>query len=472
MITLSIKNLAGNERIKDFLGNKGYSVTDQVMENFNKIDLWKSWYKGYVPDFHTYKFYNGQKYINRTKKSMQMTKRICEDWANMLANEKIRFNVENASNQKQLDDWVKQNKFRSYLNRVVEKGMALGTSALVLTMKNMVAKGEKIDFTDAKNQLTIYEADQIYPLSYDDTDIRDCAFVSSNIVNGKTMVTIAVHHMDGKNYVVDTYNAENRNGTLVEESFFSVNTGSDRPLFAIFKPNINENQVAVPSGQSIVANAIDLLQGVDTIYDGFIDEFSLGRMRIFLDSELSRVDDDGNTRPAVDFSDGVYFALPKQFGDDKNDIHDFAPTLRTESFIMGMQENLNFLSTACGLGTGFYVVKNVGTAMTATAIYAGNQDLYRSTKKHEMNIEKVVRTILDAISVSTFEKLDITKDSLAVVFDDAIIENKAAEQTSDISQINAGVLGKVEYRMKWFGETEAEATAKIAKIQGETVQIV
>ena len=194
-----------------------------------------------------------------------MTKRVCEDWANMLANEKIRFNVENKDNQKKLDDWIKHNQFRSYLNRLVEKGMALGSSALVLTVQNLVAKGEEIDFSQAKNQLTIYEADQIYPLSYDDTTIKDCAFVSNSIVNGKTMVTIVVHHLKGKSYVVDTYNLENRKGSLIEESSFSVNTGSDRPLFAIFKPNINENQVAVPSGQSIIANSIDLLQGTDTI---------------------------------------------------------------------------------------------------------------------------------------------------------------------------------------------------------------
>lgn len=468
MLKLDLKSQTGIQRIRSFLNGKGYIVSDQVVDNFNKIDLWRSWYKGYDPSFHSYQFYNGSKMIHRKKKTMQMAKRISEDWANMLANEKTQINC---SNQEALDDWINDNEFLSYLNTMVEKGMSGGNSALVLTLQNVKVEDDKPNFTDSMTKITIYESTQIYPISYDEKNIYECAFVSSSYENNKNIINLVVHHVVNGKYVITTYKVED-NQSMTELGYYDYVTNDVVPWFAIFKPNINENQVEQPSGQSIFANAIDHLQGIDTTYDGLVNELELGRMRIFLQADLTRFDDSGERKPAIDFNDGVYYALPTAFGDDKAMIHDFAPTLRTASFIESLQEELNMLSISCGLGAGFYVLKNVGTAMTATAIYAGNQDLYRSTKKHEMNIEKVIRNFLRAVNSTQFSNITFDYKSLAIIFDDSIIENKSEEKTQDITQINAGVMSKIEYREKWFGETEDEARKAIAEISSSQLVII
>ena len=195
-------------------------------------------------------------------------------------------------------------------------------------------------------------------------------------------------------------------------------------------------------------------------------------MRIFLDADLTRIDDDGVKRPAVDFDENIYYALPKSFGDDKNGIHEFSPQLRTASFIESLQENLNMLSINCGLGSGFYTLKNVGSALTATAIYAGNQDLYRSTKKHEKALKRVIMDILRAVNSSPFTKVSLDMTSLSVVFDDSVIENKDAEKQTDIIDVNSGLMSRVEYRMKWFGESEEDATSAIKLIDSEKMKVL
>ena len=50
---------------------------------------------------------------------------------------------------------------------------------------------------------------------------------------------------------------------------------------------------------------------------------------------------------------------------------------------------------------------------------------------------------------------------IVVEFDDSIIEDKQAERQSDRQDVSMGAMGLVEYRAKWYGETEEEAARKI-----------
>lgn len=54
---------------------------------------------------------------------------------------------------------------------------------------------------------------------------------------------------------------------------------------------------------------------------------------------------------------------------------------------------------------------------------------------------------------------------MAIQFDDSIIEDKETESNRAMREVSAGVLSKVEYRMKIFGETEEIAKQKIKEIK-------
>ena len=55
---------------------------------YNKISQWADWYKGYYKPFHSYTDYNGRETVQLDRYSLKMAKKICEDWANLLLNEK------------------------------------------------------------------------------------------------------------------------------------------------------------------------------------------------------------------------------------------------------------------------------------------------------------------------------------------------------------------------------------------------
>lgn len=54
------------------------------------------------------------------------------------------------------------------------------------------------------------------------------------------------------------------------------------------------------------------------------------------------------------------------------------------------------------------------------------------------------------------ENTEITVD-----FDDSIIEDKESERNTDRQDVSMGAMSLVEYRAKWYGETEEQAAKKV-----------
>ena len=55
---------------------------------YGKVLEWKSWYEGDVKEFHRYRVRNGAGMVSCKRYSLNMGKKIPEDWANLLMNER------------------------------------------------------------------------------------------------------------------------------------------------------------------------------------------------------------------------------------------------------------------------------------------------------------------------------------------------------------------------------------------------
>ena len=58
------------------------------------ISEWLLWYKGKVESFHTYNHFNGHRYKKCSRFSLGLPKQICEQWASLLYNDKVCFNLD------------------------------------------------------------------------------------------------------------------------------------------------------------------------------------------------------------------------------------------------------------------------------------------------------------------------------------------------------------------------------------------
>lgn len=433
----------------------------------SNISLWKTYYNGYDVNFHKYSVFNGTEYIYVIKKSLKMGKRICEDWASLLWSEKLDLAL---ADKDKLYPLLYKLRFWELGNKAVEIGFALSLSALTIEFKGMEFNE---DGTYNKNKSNIelllgkYNAQNIIPITYENGVITECAFVCDN--SSYTQTTI--HLLDEQKKYHIYICKENKADKKQRPTIFDINTMSSIPLFAIIQPNL-ENNIDLNSNKpiSVFANAIDQIQAVDNKYDAFDSEFVLGRKRIYVSAEMNKMVylDDGNggqvasMKRTFDGSDQVIYQLP-QAQDGKPLIWSPNDQLRANDLIMGLQTELQMLGSKCGLGNDYYNYEK-GRVMTATQVVSEKSDTFRNMKKHQLLLENSIKQIVMAIiyANNTFtNNPTLTMESPQVIFDDSIIEDKESEKTSDRTDVQNGVMSKIEYRMKWYGEDEQTARQKI-----------
>ena len=77
---------------------------DVIYRDEEMVETWKEWFAGNVAKFHTYDDYNGLQNVKRNRKTLNMAKRACEDWANLLLNEKTDIAIGDEKNQEQMTE--------------------------------------------------------------------------------------------------------------------------------------------------------------------------------------------------------------------------------------------------------------------------------------------------------------------------------------------------------------------------------
>lgn len=445
--------------IINILKSMGYSTVPASF--YGEIDTWKSWYDGNVRSFHRYQVYNGLNRVDCRRYSMGMAKKVAEDWANLLLNEKVKITLEGKAEQDLFDSVCRENNFSVKSNEMQELKGALGTAAYVVRASSVDVDGDtgKISGKDgAALKIDYVTAPNIFPLSWENGIVRECAFSSTVMYGGKEYTYLQIHRKgEDRNYIIE--NRLYQNSTEAELSTVKsmanvppvVHTNSPTPQFVIDRLNIANNvDNTLPMGIPAFAKAIDQLKGVDVAYDSYVNEFVLGKKRVMVKPGAVK-DLDGN--PVFDPNELYYYVLPEDTADG-NIIHPIDMTLRTAEHNAGLQDMLNALSSCCGFGENHYRFDS-GSVATATQVISENSTMFRTIKKHEIVLEQVLtelcRIILrmgnSILGMGLNENVEISID-----FDDSIIENKEQEEAKIYMMLNAGLMRPEEARSLLMNE--------------------
>lgn len=459
-------------KIEEFLKIKyGYNPKiKDAMKPF--INMWDSWYKGNVKKFHNYTIYNGIADVNVERYTLNMAKEICEDWSDILWSEKCKISMKNEKDQAQFNTLIDDLDLNVIINQSIEKSGALGTVATVVSVYDLKSDEENmmIDVSDSKTRIDIVDVDCIYPLSWNNKGISECAFSSIEYVNGDQYLILSVHKKDDKGiYHIfnHLFKCENQNIYEIEqdETIKDFNTLSNIKWFSIFKPlltnNLFENS---PFGIPHFANAIDNLKAVDISFDALKSEVEDGRRITFVRADMLTYED-GTQKKVFKRNDTRYYILPK--GASKDDlIQSNSDDLRTDKQINTLNMNLNVLGNKVGFGDDHYSFDG-NNLQTATAVISSNSKMYRRKKKLEIGYESAIFDLVKAIcyASSEFGKLNINTDGMVITFDDSIIEDSGTISDRALREVSAGVLSKEEYREKVFGESPEIAKIKINAIK-------
>ena len=463
-------------KLQDYL-KKEYNYDPDVNDLWAKyINLWKSWYEGKVKKFHNYYIYNGKRKVRMSRASMQMAKKCCEDWADLLFNEKCKISLANEESNEQLNEILNKNDFWKFINESIEKAGASGTGAIVVSVRDM-EYNEELDIINVSNAETTVEyvdVEKIFPLSWKGRRIKECAFASYRTERGKKYVFLSVHTLNPEgNYVIKNkvFLETNGNITAVENDDIieEFNTGSSKPWFAIIGPQQNNNIYPdSPWGIPFFANAIDTLEALDLSFDCLQFEMSASRKRTFVRQEAINIDiKSGEIQETFDPNDVAFYVLPD--GMNKEDlVQSESSEIRVSAICEAVSKNLALFSAQVGFGYDKYRFDPVAMA-TATQVVSQNSEMYRRKKKHETGLENALFDIIEAISYAStaFGKYNIDTKGLAIQFDQSIVEDKEAISLRMLREVSAGVTAKYEYRMAIHGEDETTAKTKIKKIREE-----
>lgn len=434
--------------VKKVLKDLGYTpIPDGLMM---PVDLWKSWYEGKVASFHEYRQYNGKRVLKRTRKSLCMAKRVCEDWADLLFNEKLEITAETRSAQKAIEKIFEKNNFKVSANRLVELAFALGTAAFV---EHKTKDGVLIDYV---------KADMIYPLSFANGIVSECAFASRMMVYGEMHTYLNIHVLeDGKYVVINKLICERTKKEAplpsgIAEKFY---TDSNIPLFQIISPNCANNICTdSPLGISIFANAIDVLEGIDLVYDSYQNEYRLGKKRIVVPLSMAKIEmeQQGDILPAFDDNDTEFYAFSGA-DPDSFSINEINMEIRADAHEIGLQRNIDLLSDLCGFGSGKYNYQT-GRIKTATQIVSEQSDLFRNLKKHELLAEQTIKNLVRAILYLLGEDYE---QEIVVNFDDSIIDDKETTSERALKEKQANIIDAAEYLSRVYKLPRQQAEEKV-----------
>lgn len=441
--------------IQQYLRDNDYNTVSD--ETFSHIDEWMEWYQGEVKKFHKYRVYNGVKKVECKRLSLGMAKKVCEDWANLILNEKV--SIKAGQYGSRLNDILEANNFRVQANQLIEIAYALGTGAFV-------------EYKNSDNIIIDYiRADMIYPLSWENGIITECAFGSYEVKHGCDVIYLQIHRLGRKEegeiqeeYYLENHLIDADSGKDLEwdkDMAKIVATGSTTPLFQIIMPNIKNNiELDSPMGISVYANGIDQLKGCDIVYDSYINEYVLGKKRIIVPESAAKIQmtREGTAEPVFDPDDTVYYAMP---GDRQNDMKltENNMEIRAQDHELGIQRALDLLSLKCGMGTGRYQFTSSGVK-TATEVISDKSDLFQNLKKNELPISAAVIGMVKAIAfLDGYQEVKPTVD-----FDDSIIEDSNATIDRNIKLVQESLRSKLTAIMEIYKCSEKEAEQELRRI--------
>jgi hypothetical protein len=193
--------MKGSEKMKleEFFKKIGFDISGIIGE-YSETNKYLSWYRGFVDSFHKYYVYNGERQVFKNRYSLSIPKKICENFADFLMNERVKITLGKDESTKIINDILQINNFWVKANQGIEKTFALGTGCFLLSLDKQ--KGVKIQFISGGG---------IYPLTYDNDKISECAFVNDTVrfnretKHSEKIRNVQTHTLENEIYIIRNF---------------------------------------------------------------------------------------------------------------------------------------------------------------------------------------------------------------------------------------------------------------------------
>jgi len=424
------------------------------------VDALEKWTKEYSGD---------SAWLNNDVKSLLLGATIAGEIAGDVTIEmKIDVIGENAR-AKYLNDQVR--KVEANIQRVTEFGEAKG--GIILKPR---PDGKKI-------AVDYIQADEFFPISFDsDNNLTSVIFTDQISRGGKWFTRLEFHYFDDegkyniKNFAFksdnkDTIGSRVQLSSVPEWSDMADELppidGLDKPLFGYFRvPLANHIDPSSPLGVSCYSRAMGLIEEADKQYSRLLWEFESGERALYVDE--TAFDRDSSNKPILP-NRRLMRTLKGTGGITENLFEDWTPTIREGEILNGLDAILSKIEKNVGLAFGTLVINPTVVAKTATEIKQSKQRTYLTITNNQKALRTAIVDLVDAMdAIASLYKLGGKGDyEIGVYFDDSIVTDKDSQFAQDSMSLNQSTMGRVEFRVRNYGEDEETAKKKIAEIDEE-----
>jgi A118 family predicted phage portal protein len=475
-----------NKKIQDIV------KTQISAEHYDMIDKWKSIYGGTYEEFNKLKYNTVMGQKTRRRQSLGMGKVVSQELAKLVFSEKVEININNKQFADNIEDAFQKNRFYKVFQSKVEQMFALGGLVLKAHPKEQLDGSYKLAFT-------YVTPDCFIPISYDNEEITEGAFVTVTKKGDKTYYLFEIHQWDNRKsedsedvkhvYVIqnelyeeDTHSANSNSPLAKQVPLDTLYEGLEpevtienltNPLFQYIKPNLANNfDLQSPLGISIFANSIDTLNAIDVAFDSYVREFKLGRRRIIVPASAVRTTVDpetGEFQRYFDAEDEVYQAF--NFSDaEKQQIKDNTVALRVDEHIGAINSLLNLLAMQVGFSPGTFTFDGQ-SVKTATEVITENSKTYQTKQINEQVLEEALSKFIHTLGevADLYDIFPMPSEEIEVEFnwDDSILKDKETDSNFFIKLKNAGLITASFTLQQILDFTEEQADEMIKQVQEE-----
>lgn len=452
--------------VADWLGSMGYAPYTTMQGH---VATWWEWFTA-SSDWYEQTGWDSvnKRKLRYRKYSLRPARRVCREWASLMFDEGTRAVAADAASDAWLQGWMRRTRFIATAQACVERAFALGTGALALWF-DLPESASAAPSMRARR----YDARMVLPLSWDETEVSECAFVTSAAVRGRRVVQASAHVLGGDgSYVIRTalFDHDGRRvdgpGVLPE-----YDTRQAYPTFCLVKPAI-DNVVAdcSPLGQSVYEDAVDAIKAVDDAFDSMVRELLVTKPKVFMDDQLLSVVDGKGRRQVVPMAPEETVIRAVMSGGGGDLIKTFQPELRADPMRRMLDTALAELGDLTGFGQQYFTLERSGGPKTATEVSADSSALMRNLRKHEeaagAGLSQMLGAALSCARSVLGEPLPDAPEPVSVTWDDSIVEDTAAEKEQMQAEIAVGIASPWEYRMRFYGESEEDARERAAEVSG------
>ena len=242
-------------------------------------------------------------------------------------------------------------------------------------------------------------------------------------------------------------------------------TGAGGMLFGWFKvASANTVDAECPLGASVFAKAVDVAREIDLQYSRLLWEFEGGELAVDVDPTALYEKRDGKGHALPKLNERLFRAVDTGA---ESTYQVFAPALRDQSLVNGLNQLLIRFEDLCGLSRGTFSDANV-EARTATELKIVKQRGYATVADNQKALEKCLRDVLRAMDVyaTLYGLAPAGEWAASFEWDDSILTDVDEQLRQRLMLLEAGVVSRAEVRQWYLGESREQAEAAVAKIQG------